>query len=92
MPRGSLENLPDTFPSLGTAFDITLSANLLRDSKTLGALDGTLVHTGQVLVRLGVLPEIFLAGDKNNGEALAEVEDFRDPLRRMLARTPWEAS
>ena len=34
----------------------------------------------QFLDRLLVVAEIFLATDENDGKALAEMEDFRDPL------------
>lgn len=80
MPRSSLENLPDALPSLGAALDVTLRANLLSNLQSLGTLDRALVHTGQVLVRLGVLAEILFTGDENDGETLTKVEDFRDPL------------
>ena len=36
----------------------------------------------QLLERLGITTEIFLAADEDDGEAGAEMDDFGDPLRQ----------
>lgn len=46
---------------------------LLGENRFLGGL-------GQLLNCLGVMTKILLASDKNDGEPLAEVKDFGDPL------------
>lgn len=81
---GGLEDLADTVTRLGRALDVALGANLLGDSKTLLARDGTLVHAGKVLDGLGVVAQVLLASNENDGEAVAEVEHLRDPLRRLV--------
>jgi hypothetical protein len=80
MPGRLLEHLPNSLSGLGTALDVTLSTNLLRDSKTIGPGYHSLVHPLQILHRLGVFSEILLARNENDGEAVTEVKDFRDPL------------
>ncbi len=42
--------------------------------------DGLLARLGQLVCNLLVVAEILLAANKNDGEALAEVKDLRDPL------------
>lgn len=67
MPGSLLEDLPDSLSSLGTALDVTLCANLLRDGKTIGPGNDSLVHPLQILHRLGVFSEILLARNENDG-------------------------
>ena len=91
MPGSGLEDLPDSLASLGTALDVALCANLLRDSETVGPRDRSLVHPRQILDRLAVISEILLARDENDGQALAKVQHFRDPLcgvQLLLSRRP----
>ena len=80
MPGGSLKHLPNPFTRLGTTFNIALRANLLRNSQTFGALHRALIHPRAVLDRLGVLSEILFARNENDGETLAKVEHFGNPL------------
>lgn len=75
-----LKHLPDSFPSLGRALDIALRLDLLRDGQALGARHGALIHPSEVLDGLGVVAQVLFACDEDDGEALAEVEDFGDPL------------
>lgn len=42
--------------------------------------DGLLARLSQLLNRLLVVSEILLAANKDDGEALAEVKNLRDPL------------
>lgn len=42
--------------------------------------DGFLRRLGQFFNGLGVVSQIALAADKDDGKALAEMEDFGDPL------------
>lgn len=95
MLGSSLKHLPHTRTRLGRTLDIALRLDLLRNGETLGARDGALVHPAEILDRLGVVSEVDLARDENDGEALAKVEDFRDPLlgcqRLILLLCPaWE--
>jgi nanoRNase/pAp phosphatase (c-di-AMP/oligoRNAs hydrolase) len=55
----------------------------LRDGKTLGPADGSLVHPREVLDRLGVVAQVLFAGDEDDRQSLAKVEDLGDPLRRV---------
>ena len=80
MPGGGLEHLPDALARLGRALDVALRADLLRDGKTLGSGHGALVHPREVLLGFGVVSQILLARDKDDWQALAEVEHLRDPL------------
>jgi hypothetical protein len=65
-----------------------LGADLLRDSKTLGPADGSLVHPREVLDRLGVVAQVLFAGDEDDRQSLAKVEDLGDPLR-WVSRCGW---
>lgn len=90
LPRSRLEHFADTLARLGAALDVALSADLLRDGDTLrmlacragrdatdlGLLDWLLARLSELLDRLGVVPEIHLAGDEDDGETVAEVEDL----------------
>jgi hypothetical protein len=42
--------------------------------------DGLLARLPKLLNRLGVVSQILLAADKDDGQALAEMKNFRDPL------------
>jgi hypothetical protein len=42
--------------------------------------DGLLGGLGELLDGLGVVAQIFLAANKDDGEALAEVKDLGNPL------------
>jgi len=43
---------------------------------------GLLARLAKLLDGLGVVSEILLAANQDDGETLAEVENFRDPLER----------
>jgi hypothetical protein len=78
--RGGLEHLPDALARLGTALDVALGANLLRNGETLGPADRSLVHPREVLDRLGVVAQVLFAGDEDDRQSLTKVEDLGDPL------------
>lgn len=42
--------------------------------------DGLLAGLAKLLGGLGVVSQILLASNKDDGQALAEVQDLRDPL------------
>lgn len=86
MPCSGLEHLPNSFTRLGTAFDVTLSTDLLRHSQTFRTLNWSLVHPLQILPCFRVFSEIFLARDEDDRETLAEVKHFRDPLWDVSGR------
>lgn len=48
--------------------------------------DGLLARLAELLDGLGVVAEILLATNKNDGQALAEVHDLRDPLSKRVSR------
>ena len=76
MPGCGLEDLSDAFAGLGRAFDVALSADFLGDGESFGARDWALVHACEILDRLWVVAQVFLASDEDDGESLAEVEDL----------------
>lgn len=80
MPGCLLEDLPDSLSGLGTTLDVALSPDLLSDGETISPGDNSLIHPLQILHRLGVFSEILFARNENDGKAVAEVKDFRDPL------------
>lgn len=75
-----LKDLLDTFLGLGRAFQVLESTNLLGNSLAFVGSDGALGSTLELLNGLGVVSQISLATDKDDGHTLAEVEDLRDPL------------
>ena len=42
--------------------------------------DGLLARLAELLLNLGVVSQILLATDEDDGQTLAEVKNFRDPL------------
>lgn len=85
MPGCSLEHLPNTLTSLGTALNVALCSNLLGDGHTLGPGNRPLIHPGKVLDSLGIVTEILFACHKDDGETLTKVKDFGDPLRTRVS-------
>jgi hypothetical protein len=77
-----LEYLADTLVGLGRALEVLVGANLLADVLALLGRDGLLARLAQLLDGLGVVAEILLAANQNDGQALAEVQNLRDPLLR----------
>ena len=75
-----LKHLADTLSSLGGALEVSDGANLLGNGHTLFGRDRTLAGLSELLDNLGVMSQILLATDEDDGQVLAEVEHFRDPL------------
>ena len=42
--------------------------------------DRTLINPPKLIDRLRVIPQVLLAADKDDGQAVAKVQDLRDPL------------
>ena len=42
--------------------------------------DRTLIDPPKLIDRLRVIPQVLLAADKDDGQAVAKVQDLRDPL------------
>lgn len=75
-----LKDFPNTLASLGRALEITDGTNLLGNSHTLLGGNGTLAGLAEFVDDLRVVSEILLATDKDDGQVLAEVKNFRNPL------------
>jgi len=71
--RSVLEHLADALVCLGGALEVLVGADLLADFLTLFRGYGLLAGLTQLFNRLGVVAEILLATDKNDGQTLAEV-------------------
>jgi len=76
----ALENLCNTLVGLGGALEVVVSTDNLLDMLTLLLADGLLRGLCELRNGLGVVSEILLTSNKDDGEVGAEVEDFRDPL------------
>ena len=77
---GVLKHLANTLAGLGGALEVADGADLLSDGHALLGRDGALAGLAELLDNLGVVAEILLASDEDDGQVLAEVEHFRDPL------------
>lgn len=75
-----LKHLTNALASLGGALEITDSTNLLRNSHTLLGGNGALTGLAKLLDNLGVVTQILLASNQDDGKVLAEVEHLGDPL------------
>jgi hypothetical protein len=75
-----LEDFPNSFVGLGRAFQVLLSTNLLADILSLLRGHRLLGGLVQLLDGLLVIPKIFLASNEDDGKALTEVQDLRNPL------------
>ena len=75
-----LEHFSDTLVGLGGALEILLGTNLLSDVLGLFWGDWLLRSLVELFDGLLVIPEILLAAHEDDGQALAEVQDLRDPL------------
>ena len=80
---GGLKDLSNSLPRLRTALDVPLRTNLLSASQSLCPGHRPLIHPSQVLDSLWVVPKIHLASYENDGQALAEVKHFRNPLQGL---------
>ena len=75
-----LEHFADALVGLGRALEVLVGTNLLADVLTLLRGDGLVARLAQLLDGLGVVAKILLAANQNDGQALAEVQNLRDPL------------
>lgn len=74
------ENLFDTLLGLGRALKVLLGTNLLSNGLAFVGGDWALRSSLKVFNGLGVVTQVGLAADKDDGDALAKVQDFRNPL------------
>jgi len=79
-PCRILEDLANAFTTLGGAFQVMLGTNLLSYCHTLFRRDRPLRRLPQIINRLLVPAEIFLAADKDDWEILTEMHDLGNPL------------
>ena len=84
-----LKDLLDTIPRPGGALKVLVGSNLLCDGCSLIQGHGLLLVLGQLLNGLRVVPQVLLATDENDGEALAKVEYLRDPLLLDVLQGVW---
>jgi len=77
---GVLEDFADTIVALGRALEVLVGHDLLTDLLTLLGGDGLLAGLAELLNGLLVVSQILLAADEDDGQALAEVQNLRDPL------------
>lgn len=77
---GMLKDFLDTLVGFGRALEVLLGTNLLSNGLTLVSGDWALGSSLELLNGLGIVTEIGLAANENDGDALAEVQDFGDPL------------
>jgi hypothetical protein len=78
--RSMLEDLTHTVTALGRTLKVLVGTNLLANLLTLLGRNGLLARLTELLLNLGVVSQILLATDEDDGETLAEVKNFRDPL------------
>lgn len=74
------KHLANSLAGLGRAFEVANGTDLLGNSHTLFGRDGALTRLSELLDNLGVMAKILFASDEDDGQVLAEVEHFRDPL------------
>jgi hypothetical protein len=79
-PGGVLKDLADTLVGLGGALEVLVGLDLLTDLLALLGRDRLLARLPQLLNSLLVVSEILLAANENDGQALAEVQNLRNPL------------
>lgn len=77
---GVLEHLADTLVGLGRALKVLVGTDLLANVLTLLRRDGLLARLAQLLDGLGVVAEILLAANQDDGQTLAEMQNLGDPL------------
>lgn len=80
LPGSSLEDITNSLSGSSGALDVSTSTDLLSNGLSLSLSDGPLAGLLQLLDGSGILSEILLATDKDDGEVGAEVKDLRDPL------------
>jgi len=77
---GRFEDFADTLVGFGRAFEVFVGTNLLAHFLTLFHCHWFLRCLCQFFNGFRVVSEVVLAAYKDDGETLAEMEDFRDPL------------
>lgn len=75
-----LKHLTNTFAGLGRALEVADGTDLLSNGHTFLGGNGTLARLSKLVDNLGIVTKILLASDEDDGEVLAKVEHFRDPL------------
>jgi len=75
-----LEDLTDALARPGGALEVVFGADLLRNGHALLRSDGPLRRLPELVNHSWITAQIFLACDKDNRQARAEVHDLRDPL------------
>lgn len=74
------KDFADALAGLGGALEVSDGADLLCDGHALFGRDGALGGLAEFVDDLGVVSEVLFAADEDDGEVLAEVEHFGDPL------------
>jgi len=75
-----LENFTNALVGFGRALEILVGADLLSDFLSLFRGNRLLAGLVKFFNSLLVVAEILLTTDENDGQALAEVKNLRDPL------------
>ena len=77
---GVLKHLTNALSGLGRAFKVSNGTNLLGNSHTLLSRDWALAGLAELVNNLGIVSKILLAANKDGGQVLAEVKNFRNPF------------
>lgn len=83
-PSGILENFPHPLLAFGRAFEISESVDFFGHGAPILGLDGFLFHLLQLVNRVGVVAQILLVPDQNDGHIGAEVFHFGRPFLRDI--------
>ena len=75
-----LKHLPDTLTRLGRALEVPDRTNLLCYSHTLLGANGALTSLSQLVDNLGVVTQVLLASNEDDGQVLAKVKHLGDPF------------
>jgi len=79
-PGGRLEHLPHALLALGRALEVGEGVDLLGHGAPLLGLHRLLLHLPQLLDRVGVVAQVLLVADQDDGDVGAEVLDLGRPL------------
>lgn len=77
---GVLKHLANAFTRLGRALEVPHCTNLLCDRHTLLGTNRSLRSLAELIDNLGIVTQVLLAPNQDDGQVLAKVKYFRDPL------------
>lgn len=83
---GVLKDLTNTVAGSGRALQVLVGSDLLSNSLSVLSGNRLLVGCPQGLDGVGVVSQIVLAADQDDGETRAEVHDLRDPLLKDVVQ------